>query len=294
MLKLISLLLLLFFFFSGNAQIHMVVKEGGFLLMEGKDSVLFYQKSIKDKDRSYGRCHYIHPLYGNGNTRLTEDFPSDHPHHRGVFWAWHQILINGKSVGDGWELKNFQQKVTDVEFLQKEGKGILKTIVEWKSPLWMGGSEAYLRENAIITVHPGNANRRRIDIEIRLNALTEGLALGGSDDEKGYGGFSVRLKLPADVSFSGEEEKVEPLNTAVEAGRYVRIEGSFLKSGKRGGVVIYSDAQNPAPSTSWILRQSASMQNAAFPGRKPVALPMGQPLVLKYSLDVYHGKLKRP
>ncbi|HET6555957.1 MAG TPA: DUF6807 family protein [Prolixibacteraceae bacterium] len=292
MLKLIPLLLLLLFSFSGRTQIHMVVKEGGFMLMEGKDSVFFYQKSIKDKDGAYARCHYIHPLYGEGNVRLTEDFPADHLHHRGVFWAWHQILVNGKSVGDGWELKNFVQKVSDIEFVQKEGSGILKTMVEWKSPLWKDGSEAYLRENTMITVHPKRANSRRIDFEIRLNALTEGLALGGSDDEKGYSGFSARLKLPADVAFSGEKGKVEPLNAAVDAGSYVQIEGSFLESGKKGGVVIHSDPQNPAPANNWILRKSASMQNAAYPGRQPVAIAMDKPLVLKYSLEIYHGNLK--
>lgn len=293
MLKLIPLLLLILSSFSGRTQVHMVVKEGGFLFMEGKDSVFFYQKSMKDRDGAYARCHYIHPLYGEGNVRLTEDFPADHLHHRGVFWAWHQILINGKPVSDGWEITNFTQTVTDVEFVQKEGKGIFKTVVEWKSPLWKEGTKAYLRENAIITVHPKKANVRRMDFEIRLNALVEGLALGGSDDEKGYSGFSVRLKLPADVTFSGEEGEVEPLNTAVEAGRYVRIEGSFLKSAKKGGIVIHSDPQNPAPATSWILRKSASMQNAAYPGRQPVGIAMGKPLILKYSLETYHGKQKR-
>lgn len=294
MLKLLPFFLLVFFSFTGRTQIHMVVKEEGFLLMDAKDSVFFYQKSMKDKEGAYARCHYIHPLYGEGNVRLTEDFPVDHLHQRGVFWAWHQVLINGQSVSDGWELKNFVQKVTDVEFFQKEGKGILKTVVDWKSPLWKGGSEAYLRENTVVVIHTKKGNSRRIDFEIRLDALTDGLALGGSDDEKGYGGFSVRLKLPEDVAFYGENGKVKPLHTAVPAGSYIKIEGSFLKAGKKGGVVIQGDPQNPAPSNSWILRPTASMQNAVYPGRQPVAIPMGKPLVLKYSLDVYHGKLKRP
>lgn len=293
MLKLIPLLLLILFSFKGRTQIHMMVKEGGFLFMEGKDSIFFYQKSMKDKDGAYGRCNYIHPLYGESNVRLTEDFPADHPHQRGIFWAWHQILINGKPVGDGWELKNFVQKVTDIEFFLKEGNGNFRSVIEWKSPLWKSGSEAYLRENVHIVIHPEKANYRHIDFEIKLNALTEGLTLGGSDDEKGYGGFSARLKLPSYVTFYGEEGKVEPLNTAVEAGPYVKIEGSFLKSGKKGGVVIHSDPKNPAPATRWILRQSASMQNAAYPGRQPVPIEKGNPLILKYSLNIYHGKMKR-
>lgn len=291
MLKLIPLILLVFFSFAGKAQINMVVKQGGFLFMEGKDSIFFYQKSLKDKDGAYGRLNYIHPLYGPDGTRLTEDFPADHLHHRGIFWAWHQIIIDNKPVSDGWELKNFQQKVTSVEFLLKKGIGLLNTTTEWKSPLWENGTKAYMKENTTITIHPRTGNFRQIDFEIRLKALTDRLMLGGSDDEKGYSGFSARLKLPSDLTFTGEKGLVEPINTAVEAGSSMNMSGSFLKDGKRGGVVIWSNPTNPAPSTSWIIRKAASMQNAAFPGRKPVAISFDQPLVLKYSLLVYQGEM---
>lgn len=291
MLKLIPLIVLILFSFAGMTQINLVIKEGGFLFMEGKDSICFYQKSMKDKAGQYSRCHYIHPLYGMDNSPLTEDFPADHLHHRGVFWAWHQVLIDNNPVSDGWELKNFEQKVVDIEFLLKKGTGYLHTTVDWKSPAWKNGSEAYLQENTIVTMHPKKENYRRIDFEIKLEALVDGLSIGGSDDEKGYSGFSVRLKLPSDVAFSGNNGRVEPLNTAMNEGNWMNIEGSFLKNGKKGGVVIGSSPQNPDPATSWILRKSVSMQNAAYPGRQPVSIPRDQPLVLKYSLLIYQGDL---
>lgn len=291
MLKLLPLFLLLILSFVGKSQINMVVKEDGFLFMEGKDSLLFYQKSPKDLQGKYSRCNYIHPLYGIDNSRLTEDFPADHLHHRGIFWAWHQILIDDNSVADGWELKNFQQKVTDIEFRLQKGIGYLNTIVDWKSPLWKDGSEPYLQEETAITIYPRAGNYRRLDFEIKLNSLTDHLSIGGSDDEKGYGGFSIRLKLPGDVSFSGENGLVEPTNTAVIAGNVMKIDGSFLKEGKKGGIVILSNPQNPEPSGSWIIRKKASMQNAAYPGRQPVAISIEQPLVLKYSLLVFQGDM---
>jgi len=293
MLKLIPAILLIFFSFAGNAQINMIVKPGGFLFLEGKDSIFFYQRSPKDKNGEYSRCNYIHPLYGPDGSRLTEDFPADHPHHRGVFWAWHQIIIDDKPVSDGWELKNFQQKITNLEFMLQKGTGLLNTTVEWKSPLWKNGAEAYLKEDTKITIHTKSGNYRRIDFVIQLRALTDRLSIGGSDDEKGYGGFSARLKLPDDVTFIGENGLVEPVNTAVEAGNSMNISGSFLNDGKQGGAVIWSDPSNPAPSTSWILRKAASMQNAAFPGRKPIAIPFDQPLVLKYSLLIYQDNMSQ-
>lgn len=291
MLKLLPLFLLLILSFVGKSQINMVVKEDGFLFMEGKDSLFFYQKSPKDKDGEYSRCNYIHPLYGADNSRLTEDFPADHLHHRGIFWAWHQILIDNNSVADGWELKNFQQKVTDIEFRLQKGIGYLNTTVDWISPLWKDGSEPYLQEKTNITIYPKAGNYRRLDFEIRLNSLTDDLSIGGSDDEKGYSGFSIRLKLPEDVSFSGENGLVEPTNAAVVAGNSMKIDGSFLNDGKKGGVVMLSNPQNPEPSGSWIIRKKASMQNAAYPGRQTVAIAFDEPLVLKYSLLVYHGDM---
>ena len=30
---------------------------------------------------------------------LTEDFPADHLHHRGIFWAWHQVYVGEKAMG---------------------------------------------------------------------------------------------------------------------------------------------------------------------------------------------------
>lgn len=291
MLKLTIAVVLLLCYFSGISQINMVVKPGGFLFLEGKDSIFFYQKSPKDKNGEYSRCNYLHPFYSVDGTRLTEDFPDDHLHHRGVFWAWHQILIDGKQIADGWELKNFQQKVTNFEYRLQKGAGVLNATVEWKSPQWKGGAEAFIKENTKITMYPKMGNYRRIDFEIQLKALTDRLTIGGSADEKGYGGFSARLKLPSDVKFIGANGPIEPQNTAIEDGNFVNISGTFLNENKPGGVVIAASESNPEPNKSWILRKLASMQNAVYPGQTPVAIPFDKPLVLKYSLIVYQDRM---
>jgi hypothetical protein len=285
--KLITIFLLILLSNSAKTQINMLVKSGGFLFVEGNDSICFYQKSPKDLDGTYSRCNYIHPLFGPDGSRLTEDFPADHLHQRGIFWAWHQILINKVAVSDGWELKNFQQEVTELEFQLLKGVGILNTLVHWKSPLWKNGNEPYLQEKTTISLYPKSGNYRRIDFEIHLKALTDRLSIGGSADEKGYGGFAVRLKLPADVAFESEKQKIEPLLTAVEAGSTMKISGSFLKNGVQGGIVIVSNPDNPKPNNHWILRNKESMQNAVYPGRQPVSILFDVPLVLKYSVLIF-------
>ncbi|WP_372948129.1 PmoA family protein [Mariniphaga sp.] len=279
---------------SLNAQVTMQKEEGGLLFLENGEKVLFYQADPKNYEGEYERCNYIHPLWGVDGEVLTEDFPIDHLHHRGIFWAWHQVWIDGKRIGDPWEIKDFNQKVTDIEFwAQKDGSALLKTKVNWLSDQWKknGKKVPYLEESTNITIHPETGNYRRIDFEISLQALEDGLSIGGSEDEKGYSGFSVRMVLPDDFTFFGPNGKVKPENTAVESPGYINISGSIGKSGKNAGIVILDNPSNPGFPQPWILRAKNSMQNAAFPGNGTVPVLTSVPLVLKYSLLVYSGKM---
>jgi len=286
--------LIVIFSLSTNAQIKIEKIEGGVLVTEKSKKVLFYQVVPKSKDGEYERCNYIHPLWGVDGTVLTEDFPTDHLHHRGVFWAWHQLWIGDKEIGDPWALIDFEQDVTNVDFVTlKNGTGVLKTEVEWKSEEWkkQGGKVPYLKENTTVTIHPQKANYRKIDFEISLLALEEDLKIGGSDNEKGYSGFSVRMVLPEDVVFSGPAGIIMPEITAVKSEGYVNITGSLLDGNKKGGVVIIDNPDNPGYPQNWILRKQKSMQNPAYPGRHAVPVSTTKPLVLKYSLVVYSGEL---
>ena len=45
------------------------------------------------------RSDYIHPLYGLDGEMLTRDWSLDHPHHRGIYWAWPEVDF-GTNRGD--------------------------------------------------------------------------------------------------------------------------------------------------------------------------------------------------
>ncbi len=288
------LLLVLAVNIATMAQVTMKKEDGGILLLEKGEKVLFYQSEPKNHKGQFERCHYIHPLWAPDGAALTEDFPADHLHHRGVFWAWHQVWIGDKKIGDPWEIKGFEQRVSDLEFMtRQDGSGILKMQVEWKSPEWKkdGRMIPYIIEESVITISPRFRNVRRIDFEISLLATAENLRIGGSEDEKGYSGFSVRMVLPEDVEFSGAQGQLVPQNTAVSSPGYVNVSGSMGRAGKQAGIVIADHPDNPGYPQPWILREKNSMQNAAFPGSGTVPVSTTEPLVLKYSLFVYSGKL---
>lgn len=276
------------------AQITMQKNEEGILILDDGEKFFFYQMEPKSFEGKYERQHYIHPLWGPDGAVLTEDFPADHLHHRGVFWAWHQVYIGEKQIGDPWELIDFEQDLKDIEFRSRQdGTGLLSLRVNWLSDQWKkeGKKVPYLEENSTIIIHPIEKNYRRLDFEISLLALEKDLFIGGSDDEKGYSGFSVRMVLPDDVKFSGQEGAVEPELTAVESPAYINILGSMGKEGKKAGIVIIDHPKNPGYPQSWILRKRNSMQNAAFPGNSIIPVSSFSPLVLKYTMLVYKGKM---
>jgi len=281
----------LFIYANTFAQLSMKRTDDGILLTEGNKKIAFYKKEAAAMNLDKGRSNYFHPVYLPDGTVITEDAPADHIHHRGIFWAWHQILIDGKPVGDQWELKDFVHDVKSVEFLRlEEGVATLKTIVNWSSPLYEHGEKPFVQERAQVNFYEQRKNYRIIQFEIELKALVENVTLGGSDDVKGYGGFSVRAKLPADVGFSSNEGVVLPQNEAVEAGNYINVSGAMAQNSGPGGVLIYS-ANEFDTANDWILRSQNSMQNAVWPGRHPVALSESEPTVLRYAVVLYTGEI---
>jgi hypothetical protein len=265
-----------------------VSTEQGVEILENEKPVFFYQKLQKSIDGKYICNNYLHPLYSLNGDTLTEEFPEDHPYHRGIFWAWHQIYIGGKSVGDAWIMENIEQEVVNVQTNTNNHSAQLQADVNWKSPLFEN-SNAFISERTTITVHPLQNSVRKIDFEIALKALVPSVEIGGSDDEKGYGGFCARLKLPEDLTFTSANGSVIPENLQIEAGSWMDFSATFGQIIGTSGVSILCHPKTlnyPAP---WILRSETSMQNIVFPGRKRIVVPTDKPLILFYRMIIHDG-----
>lgn len=264
----------------------------GYLFTEGRDSIMLYRPRARFPDRAHARSHYIHPLYGWDGTVLTEDFPADHPHQHGIFWAWHQVYVNGERVGDGWTQADIGWAVQAVEPIEDDRAGAaLRARVHWTSPRWTGTNgqpTPFVEETMTLRAHPATETYRAIDVRIELRALAEDVRLGGSEDEKGYGGFSARVRLPEDVRFVGPDGPVEPTVTAVAPRPWVDVSATYAGEAP-SGLAILAHSSGPDYPPPWILRREASMQNAKYPGATPVRLPRDEPLTLRYRLIVHQG-----
>jgi hypothetical protein len=272
--------------------------DEGAWIKENGEKVLFFQAKTKSLDGTFPRADYIHPLYNVNGKILTEDFPRDHLHHRGIFWTWHEILIGDKKMGDAWECKDFIWDVQQFDQAEVTSNSIkLNAHTLWKSPAWTdedGEMKAFMKEKTTISVYAKKDNYRVIDFEISMLALEPNLRIGGSEDQKGYSGFSVRMKMPEDIKFTSSNEEIEPQTLQIDAGSWMDISGSLNNAGQKEGIVIICNPGNPMYPEKWILRKSGSMQNPVYPGRAAVAVSMETPTVLKYRLVTYVGDLEKP
>lgn len=265
----------------------------GFVVTEGEKEVMVYQRQHKSMDGKYTRADYIHPLYGLDGEILTEDFPPDHLHHRGVFWAWHQVWVGDKKLGDPWAAIDAFWDIYDARILTPDSKSrALQVHVYWKSPLWTdanGKQKPFVKETTTIRIHRAENDMRKIDFQIELLALEDNMRLGGSEDEKGYGGFTTRIPLPDGLAFIGTNGPVEPTNLSVEAGPWMDFSGNLGGNGKVSGLAILCHDSSPGYPQRWILRRKGSAQNPVYPGRHPVPLSREKPLVLRYRLIIHRG-----
>ena len=288
--KLVFLLPLLFvgqFIFA--QQFKTIKSEEGIELQEHGKKVLFFQVKPKYVDGKYERAGYIHPLYSLNGNSITDDSPKDHPYHRGIFWAWHQLLLNDSSLGDGWVSQNISYYPVKVEAHSNKNAATIQSKMVWKANVSSNRVIDIVRENTNIKMYAATAHYRIIDFDIRLKALVNNLKIGGSNDEKGYGGFCLRLKLPGDISFASQGNNVTPKETAVTAGPWMDITGSLEGPGQKSGVAVFANnsGKNDQP---WILRSVTSMQNVPFPGRTPVPLTKDG-LRLKYRIIIHDNEM---
>lgn len=284
------MLLIVFALPSYGQDFELIKDNEGVSVREGGKKVLYYQQRPKSYEGTYERAGYIHPLYGLDEEILTEDFPEDHLHHRGIFWAWHQMLVAGEAVGDSWDCQAFHWEVVQAKGKAKKNQAILDTKVFWRPKVADQITKNIIKETTKISVYATQQEYRIIDFDIKLTSLVDQLSLGGSDDEKGYGGFSIRLKLPSDLTFLSGSGAVTPQETAVDAGAWLDFIGTF-DQGRPSGLAIFSHPLNPGNPQLWILRSSGSMQNAVYPGRVPVVMPNGSSWRLRYRIVIHQKGL---
>ncbi len=275
---------------DSNSDDGITIKEAdqGFLFQSGNRPVLFYQRS-PIAQHGHSRAGFVHPLYGLDGEVLTDSFPKDHRHHQGVFWAWHQLWVGNEKVGDPWITKDHLVVVKDAKIIDQSSEfATLDVRAEWTSTALgeSGKAQSIVAEHTRIRVFREQGDTQFVDFTIELSPLVPNVRIGGSEDVKGYSGFTVRVKPPKDMKIQTAEGILDGDGVQTRS-RWAGVSGSFSKD-RISGVAILTHAAAPESPTSWVLRHYG-MQNVAYPGRDPITLSAEQPLVLRHRLVLHRG-----
>ncbi|MDR0391656.1 MAG: PmoA family protein [Planctomycetaceae bacterium] len=245
-----------------------------------------YFESLKGgKIYAVPRGDYLHPIYDLDGEPITKDWNSDHPHHRGMYWAWPEVGYKNE-LGDLHALqKVFARPTGNIETVTTKD-GQLKLIAEnvWK---WQD-KEPIVREQATFTIFPVDKNGRKINLEFCFEALVDEVTLARRGT-KHYGGLNLRM-LPLKEfkidSFYGKE-KDTPIT---EQPAWVCGSWNNPKKEGRTELTIFEKATNPDYPGSLIQFPNLNWFQPTFPktGTR-YTLKKGTPLILRYQLWLHNA-----
>ncbi len=233
------------------------------------------------KGESYERGDYISPLYGLSGEVLTDDYPHDHAHHRGVWWSW-PVTRWRDEVFDIWAVVGVHARP---EVMRRAESGPVLAVLE-PTNLWKWrDQDAIVREEVTIRAFRQGKLGRAIDVEVRLTALVDGVAIGGRP-KAGYGGFCLRAA-------ECQERKITlHAGPDTEAPRCMWMDYSGIFEGGNGpsGVTIMEHTSNPDYPNPQQEYPGVNCIMPAFPAAREVPLLKGKTLVLKHRLWVHPGQ----
>ncbi|MDR0713475.1 MAG: PmoA family protein [Bacteroidales bacterium] len=228
------------------------------------------------------RSNYIHPLYGLDGEMLTNDWPdADHPHHRGIFWAWPEVEY-GSQRGDLYALQRvFARPSGNVKCSGGPEYAEIEAENRW---IWEE-KKAIAREWATIRAYRASEGRRIIDLTVRIQAVTDSITVA-TRFTNSYGGLNVRMATPQNQNIAHFADTATASTVRCRAD----FSGIFESSQSTSGMTILQHKENPEYPGKWVEYPSLSWIQPTFPTpntRYP--LSKDKQLVLRYRFIVHQG-----
>lgn len=233
----------------------------------------------KGVHKKYARSCYIHPLYSLNGKILTSDFPTDHPHHRGVFWAWPNMKARGKQV-QTWAPDILKQRF--VQWTERKADENGATLAMKNE--WIMDGEVIGQENVKIHVHPATNIGRAVDITLTVEAVGGPVELFGPR----YGGMNIRLtKKNKSGTWTADSD---PIKGDQHQKSFSWVDYS---SKKTNGIALFVSPNHPNFPPKWLLRSSyGSVMCVHWPTEKPYTLRPGKPLTFSYRIYIHQKDAK--
>ena len=253
-------------------------------LCEGTNPVLVYNYGVISKagvpaDRA--RSTYVHPIYGLDGEVLTDDFPEDHYHHRGLFWAWPHVTIEGKGY-DLWMLTGIQQKF--VRWLGRDASRE-KAVLGVENG-WYVGTEKVVEEKVWLTAYPASSNERVLDLDFTWFPVTKAMTLAGAEG-KSYGGLTLRFAPRTNTVITtpkGNGSEDLPMTRLPWADLSARFVGAQQAS----GAAVFIAPDHPDYPPTWLTRHYGVLC-VGWPGVQSATFKPGEAIHCRYRVWIHRG-----
>ena len=243
---------------------------------------LGYVESLLANNLRYARArsNYIHPLYGPDGEVMTKDWSKDHPHHRGIYWAWPEVDWH-EQRGDLHALQRVIARPTGNIELQS-GNEYAQVTAESR---WMWeDSIPIVREVTTIRAHKAGEHGRYIDLTFQFEALSDEVSLARRGTNT-YGGLNIRLSAIKDMQLIHYAD-------AGDAGPWAWSDSVGIRYGgtKSVGLAVFEKVNNPDYPGDWIEYPELPWFQPAFPAKGTrYVLKKSEPLILQYRLWIRTG-----
>ncbi|MCM8534628.1 MAG: PmoA family protein [Lentisphaeraceae bacterium] len=249
-------------------------------------------KSLKDAPAAkYVRSGFIHPLFSPKGDVLTDNFPLDHPHHKGIWFAWTNTEIDGTHI-DFW---NLGKQLATVQFKKFSGIDTGALYSEFKAEHeWQNSLKGSVSLKEQWTVRTTVAKKGSEDAWV-IDLTSEQLPI---DDIKlpkyRYGGFVYRgTKEWWDekhtlLTSEGKNKK----NAHTTRARWMANSG--LINGKKSTVVIMGHKENfRFPESIRVWPTKAPFCNFAPSQLGDWFMKKSESMTWRYRIVTYQGEIDK-
>ena len=256
-------------------------------LSEGDAPVFAYNhgtitdESVPKKESRRSRGCYVHPLWGIDGEVLTDDFPIDHYHHHGLFWAWPKVTIDGKKY-DLWLGHGIKQQF--VAWMHKQA-GPVSGVLGVENG-WFVGDKKVMTERVWLRSFKAGKDSRVLDVQLVLIPLDKPITLQGAAG-KGYGGLTVRYAVKdqkkAVITVPGGVEPNDIKNKPLE---WCDMAYDFGGKGKPSGATIFVSPNHPNYPPSFLTRHYGPIC-VGHPGGKAKTFTPGEVINMNYRIWIH-------
>lgn len=260
------------------------VTDKSLALFEGNRPVFVYNHGIIHQsgvpaDRA--RSTYVHPLYGLDGEVLTDDFPKDHYHHRGLFWAWPHVKVGDESH-DLWALQGIEQRFE--RWTHREASAANAVLAVENG--WYIGAKKVMREQVWFHIAPTTDAGRNIDVELIWKVGEQPLTLQGAEG-KSYGGLTLRFAprtnpvITTPLGQGKEDLTITHLPWADFSARFAGREQS-------SGTAIFVATDHPDYPPEWLTRHYGVLC-LGWPGVNAKTFQPGETFRCRYRVWIHRG-----